>query len=466
MTTPVITWTQPAPITYPTALGTAQLDATANVPGTFVYTPAAGVVLPAGTQTLSAVFTPADTANYSTATASVTLAVNAAASNPASDSNCTSGQATNAAAFVYVSTGQNGGSDNQLEGFSAAADGSLTPIPESPFVTQGLLPLSTTGTGSILFGDDGYTIYSFNVTPGGCFNLENSFVAGQGPENNPYFLLGYLFLDPEGANLYSFAYDGQESNYTTYSFNAGTGQLTPVGATQTNVLDDAGIIAFASNDQYAVTSDSYVREGPVISEYQRSSDGALTPFAQGPLPTAASGNWYAPYGAAADGSNHFVIAVTPCPVDDEGACGTPSGPMQLAVYTIDDSGTLTTTSTWQNMPSVAIRPLGFYQFSPDSRYLAVSGFSGLQVFAWDSANMTLTSIGTVNNSEGSCNSSGYCTGSGFGNLAWDQNDHLYTYLGQQLFVYAVSSSGIATAPGSPYSIPNPSWVTVISPEAN
>lgn len=76
--TPVITWHQPAPITYGTALSSTQLDATASVPGTFVYSPAAGSVLSAGSQTLSVTFTPADTTDYKTATASVSLTVNKA----------------------------------------------------------------------------------------------------------------------------------------------------------------------------------------------------------------------------------------------------------------------------------------------------------------------------------------------------------------------------------------------------
>jgi len=73
--TPVITWAAPAPITYGTALGGAQLNATANVAGAFVYTPAAGAVPNAGTQTLSTTFTPTDAANYTTATKDVTLEV-------------------------------------------------------------------------------------------------------------------------------------------------------------------------------------------------------------------------------------------------------------------------------------------------------------------------------------------------------------------------------------------------------
>ena len=77
--TPAITWAAPAAITYGTALTAAQLDASSGgVAGTFAYSPAAGAVLGAGSQTLSATFTPTDTADITTATGSVTLLVNQA----------------------------------------------------------------------------------------------------------------------------------------------------------------------------------------------------------------------------------------------------------------------------------------------------------------------------------------------------------------------------------------------------
>ena len=76
--TPTITWATPAAITYGTPLSTTQLNATASVPGTFAYTPAAGTVLAAGMQTLSVTFTPTDTVDYSPAESMVTLTVNPA----------------------------------------------------------------------------------------------------------------------------------------------------------------------------------------------------------------------------------------------------------------------------------------------------------------------------------------------------------------------------------------------------
>ena len=71
-----LSWIAPAALGYGTPLGPAQLRATATVPGTFSYTPAAGTVLGAGpSRPLSATFTPADPANYSGGSIATTVAV-------------------------------------------------------------------------------------------------------------------------------------------------------------------------------------------------------------------------------------------------------------------------------------------------------------------------------------------------------------------------------------------------------
>jgi sugar lactone lactonase YvrE len=71
-----VTWLTPAAIAYGTPLSGTQLDATANVAGTFLYSPAAGAVLTAGTHTLSVTFTPTDHTDFSKVSATVTLVVN------------------------------------------------------------------------------------------------------------------------------------------------------------------------------------------------------------------------------------------------------------------------------------------------------------------------------------------------------------------------------------------------------
>ncbi len=74
--TPTITWANPANITYGAALTGTQLNATASVSGSVVYTPAAGTVLNAGNgQTLHVQFTPDDTTDYNGASANATINV-------------------------------------------------------------------------------------------------------------------------------------------------------------------------------------------------------------------------------------------------------------------------------------------------------------------------------------------------------------------------------------------------------
>jgi hypothetical protein len=85
-TDPVITWPTPADITYGTLLSAIQLNATADVAGTLVYTPAIGTKLEIGnSQTLTVDFTPTDVADYNSA--SKTVSINVLSSNNVSTIN-------------------------------------------------------------------------------------------------------------------------------------------------------------------------------------------------------------------------------------------------------------------------------------------------------------------------------------------------------------------------------------------
>jgi hypothetical protein len=86
--TPVITWATPASIPLGTLLSATQLDATSTVGGSFSYSPSLGTLLTVGSQNLTATFTPNDTTDYSTATASVTLAVVSSGVSPAFVQQC------------------------------------------------------------------------------------------------------------------------------------------------------------------------------------------------------------------------------------------------------------------------------------------------------------------------------------------------------------------------------------------
>jgi len=72
---PEIVWPVPEPIPHGNALSAAQLNARAAVPGAFAYAPAAGEILSPGVHQLTAIFSPTDTLNYSSARAVASILV-------------------------------------------------------------------------------------------------------------------------------------------------------------------------------------------------------------------------------------------------------------------------------------------------------------------------------------------------------------------------------------------------------
>jgi len=75
---PIITWANPSDIIYETLLSAKQLNATADIPGTFVYTPEIGTKLNLGAdQDLKVDFTPTDVVNYSGVSKTVKINIQA-----------------------------------------------------------------------------------------------------------------------------------------------------------------------------------------------------------------------------------------------------------------------------------------------------------------------------------------------------------------------------------------------------
>jgi hypothetical protein len=149
---PLITWTNPPALTYGSALGAAQLNASANVPGAFSYIPPAGTVLDAGSNLLSAVFTPYDSVDYSSVTGYVELVI-APASLTVTASNATRLYGLSNPAFTGLIAGvQNG--DNITATYSCAA------TPASPAGSYQIVP-------SLVDPDDrlpNYQVFIFDGT--------------------------------------------------------------------------------------------------------------------------------------------------------------------------------------------------------------------------------------------------------------------------------------------------------------
>lgn len=186
-TTPVITWPTPSAITYGTALSSTQLNATTTVAGSFVYSPAAGTVLTAGTQTLSVTFTPTDTTDYNTATGSVQLVVNKATPTittwptasaitygaALSTSTLTGGVATGTFAWTAPSTVPAVGTDSESVAFTPTdATDYLSVIGSVPVVVNPATPQITNFTiagGPYAVEDESSNAYlAYSATCAGC----------------------------------------------------------------------------------------------------------------------------------------------------------------------------------------------------------------------------------------------------------------------------------------------------------
>ncbi len=159
--TPVITWSSPASIYNTTALSNTQLDALATgvtkatLPGTFVYSPAAGTMLPAGTQKLTTTFTPNDTTDYTTATAQVTILVANSPINISSISPNSTPLGTNPLSITITGGGFTSTSVLEVNGSAVAtsvksATSLAAIIPTADLSTAGALSLSVYDTATKL----------------------------------------------------------------------------------------------------------------------------------------------------------------------------------------------------------------------------------------------------------------------------------------------------------------------------
>ena len=182
----VMTWTSPAPITYGTALTANQLDATANVPGTFVYSNASsgtiisiGSVLNAGTNVLTVVFTPSDTVHFTNVTASVNLVV-VPAPLTITAANASRAYGQNNPVFNGSVTGLTNG-DLILLGYNCAAT-STSPAGTYPIVPVPVDPRHRLGNYSVTTNDGTLSVASYLAygasVPWSTYEAENMDING------------------------------------------------------------------------------------------------------------------------------------------------------------------------------------------------------------------------------------------------------------------------------------------------
>jgi len=148
----------------------------------------------------------------------------------------------------------------------------------------------------------------------------------------------------------------------------------------------------------------------------------------------------------ADHANHVVISLQAV----DGVTFDPDGPPQLATYTAETSGNLTTKSTRDDMPETDVGSVTDIAVSRSGKFLAVGGTAGLQIFHF-------------NRSDPITRYTGLLTTDDVSQLFWDNDNHLYaiSQSSGKLFVFTTTPTSVSQASGSPYMIRQPTNVTVL-----
>jgi hypothetical protein len=353
---------------------------------------------------------------------------------------------TSPVAYVYVAR------PTHIDGFAAASDGKLTPLPGSPLANTNVNKLSVTR--KFLFGlsGDGTKITKFSIAPNGSIKEVSSTATWHGNPDEVCNDNQDIQVDTTGTSLYSeinsqscVDYPGA---YTSFHIEP-NGDLQYLGASG-GYIDDAGqgdvvSLRMAGTGTFAYDGQCEEDENveSVIDIYKRESNGLLQYVNQDTTPpTDYSGASYCAGQVATDSEDHLAVAFQR-EDDKTGDNGYYEGPYFLATYTEDASGNLTTTSSSDNMPEAAVSnnlDINTMSISPSNKFLAVGGY-GFQVFHFNGGNPITADSGVLQ------------PNATVEKFAWDKANHLYVLAWNTLYVYTVTSSGITQAPGSPYSIP-------------
>jgi hypothetical protein len=355
-------------------------------------------------------------------------------------------------AYVYVSS-QLSSSSHQIDAYAANSDGRLTLVPGSPFAEN----VSTLAANSkYLFGADGTFIYTYSIASNGALTEASSIDAQQYNDPNgtggPY----YLFLDHTGATLYDvdiYGNNAANNDFQFFDIDKSGGALTYFGASDATIQYWTPL-RFIGNNKYAYGAD-WVHLNNDIYGYQRDSNGALTHLNINPTipsnPPSATNipSFYVSYLAEADPTNNVAISLTPVNINTWQI----DGPPQIAVYTADTSGNLTTHSTYENMPISAVGYVQDMAMSPSGKILAVGGNLGLQLFHFNGSDPATKFTGLLITNPVSSDDQ----------MFWDNANHLFVISSStnSLHVFTITPTSVKQAPGSPYTITNPVNLAVL-----
>src|SRR5579871_4855518 len=377
--------------------------------------------------------------------AALSVASASAQVSPSTDSQSNS-SSTGPVAYVYVASSPGSGQPNVIVGYSAAANGALTPIPGSPF-QQNVGSMAVNG--KYMMAVDGSSsqpnIDTLQIGSNGALTYVTSTTCDQ--SSNGCLAAFNVFFDHTGSDLYLMQFDENTNDETeSFAVNNSSGDLTYLGNTVSGAFpgDYTGTF-FIGDNVYAYSADQSGCMYPGIYSYQRESSGLLNLIgAQYISPTPPPGvRTYYPDLAVADPASNIAILEQPA-----NPPGCAPGPIQVAVFTADASGNLATNSTYKDMPPTLVSSPYDMKMSPSGKLLAVGGTEGLQVFHFNGSGPVTKYTGLLVTDP-------------ITQMFWDNNNHLYAISSVgKLYVIAITPTRRAMAPGSPYSITGPQYVIV------
>ena len=372
--------------------------------------------------------------------------------------------ATAPVAYVYVGTSKG------INLYNAASNGKLTLVSGSPFKTTGLM-IGSNQKYFITLG--AYWVRSYSVKANGAIGAQVSQTNTQNYSGRDCGTTNGAALDHSGQDVYvllNLPPDGDNvcNAFQTLKIAAASGQLTFNGATSTDTkfaftgappqrnlptILANNKFAYAINDFrystrwnnqdiYLNGESTFSRESNGTLEYLHSIGSWVFPP---PYDDDDEYEWF-PLQVTADPTNHLAVAIHPWYHPPFGA----SRSAQLASFTVDSQGHPVSTNTYKNMPLPDVSP-NVLNMSPDGRLLAVAGgpSGGLQVFHFNGA-APITKYSKV------------LTTGQISWIRWDKANHLYALgTGGKLYVYTITPTSIAVAPGSPYAISGPGGLFVV-----
>jgi hypothetical protein len=344
--------------------------------------------------------------------------------------------------------------------YDASSTGKLTLIKGSPFKTAGQM-VGTNGTHFVT--SDSTSVYSYAVESNGAIGKLVSDINTQHYSGSDCGTIGY-----QGAVAGEFAHtgetvyillsgapgdnDGACDGIQTYGISK-SGTFTFKGATAFNqeasyfyagnlpTLTGNGKFGYGfeynifDEDVCSPTLNIFAGESGGVLGYQ---DNLLTP-----PPAPPSGDSWILTAITDDPSDHIVLALyTTTDVDCND--GPTFGPAQLASYTVNSQGNLTTTNTYENMPKL---PGGDYPYlmklDPTGKILAVAMGTGVAFYHFNGADPITAFSGIIGDS------------GQIALMAWDTRGHLYAQnsASGRMHVYEVTTKTAKELSGSPTSIP-------------